>query len=554
MTHENFLNTYRCAFQVGSQKTERSHFAIMISLLTRTIFHFLLFTNTIYGYTPVGRYGHSATLIGTKIYFFGGLINDQNISPELFYLDLSKNISTADLNYVSTDFSIPDGIQGVFSAAVSAGITTSTTIFGYGGETNVGSIIRDPFQSPNNTFFSIDTRNSSSPSISISRQSTNGPGSRMNLNTVIDTNGYMYIFGGYDGVFKDRSMYILDTRNLTWSIILRPNAPDFLWGYTSTLLKDGRILYIGGNRVATENNPNRGTDMNIIQAFNTLNSQWSQLVATSDEIIPSRSGHTAILSSDGNKIIIYGGSLNQTSSNGGIAALDIPSFQWSLPSNQNLGPSAIPNQHTAVLFNDYMIIAFVSMGFRSSGKRNDTSSGDLNILDIANGNYQWVDFTDRPLPSSQSKTTLENSSNSSTTEENSSSESFNSAPSHNNGLPIWSIVVMTILAFIVFLVAFFGIRKYFLTRPHITDQPTTSHISSTSHIPSVFSVEGSPKLLRDSNEVVDNQVYVNRLTRYIWDIRIPRQKDIVRVINTVFQWTAIFLVMNDDFLLKKPGR
>src|ERR1051326_6721171 len=44
-------------------------------------------------YAPKGRYLHTATLIGTKIYFLGGVLNVDatQFSNEFFYLDISKS-------------------------------------------------------------------------------------------------------------------------------------------------------------------------------------------------------------------------------------------------------------------------------------------------------------------------------------------------------------------------------------------------------------------------------------------------------------------------------
>src|SRR3954452_20636051 len=43
-------------------------------------------------YVPTGRYLHTATLVGTKIYFLGGVISiEPQFTNEFFYLDISKS-------------------------------------------------------------------------------------------------------------------------------------------------------------------------------------------------------------------------------------------------------------------------------------------------------------------------------------------------------------------------------------------------------------------------------------------------------------------------------
>src|SRR5688572_20727570 len=42
-------------------------------------------------FSPAGRSGHSSVLVGDKIYFFGGELDENRNSDEIFYLDVSES-------------------------------------------------------------------------------------------------------------------------------------------------------------------------------------------------------------------------------------------------------------------------------------------------------------------------------------------------------------------------------------------------------------------------------------------------------------------------------
>src|ERR1044072_4985313 len=63
-------------------------------------FIFLLF-HGVDSYTPTGRVGHSSALVGDRLYFFGG--NEDNfVSNDAFYLDLSQNFDVANPPWLET--------------------------------------------------------------------------------------------------------------------------------------------------------------------------------------------------------------------------------------------------------------------------------------------------------------------------------------------------------------------------------------------------------------------------------------------------------------------
>src|ERR1051325_9471608 len=87
----------------------------------------------------VGRCMHTATLIGTKIYIFGGSIGgigkDFNGSNDFFYLDISKPFDKATKALPFVDLSDKaSGIPPHFGAATSAFGKPEDSIFFFGGD------------------------------------------------------------------------------------------------------------------------------------------------------------------------------------------------------------------------------------------------------------------------------------------------------------------------------------------------------------------------------------------------------------------------------------
>src|ERR1043165_10147550 len=76
--------------QINVKKKKMQNLIIYI-----IIFHLIFNVNC--QYVPMGRSMHTATLVGTKIYFFGGAIGRINIDKDLktlndfFYLDISRS-------------------------------------------------------------------------------------------------------------------------------------------------------------------------------------------------------------------------------------------------------------------------------------------------------------------------------------------------------------------------------------------------------------------------------------------------------------------------------
>ncbi|PKY44016.1 hypothetical protein RhiirA4_512033 [Rhizophagus irregularis] len=355
---------------------------------------------------PEPRYGHSSTLVGTKLYFFGGLgsgSENNSLSTQTFFLDVSKPFRIDNPPWTIVQSPIPVGIS---QAQSFAGGNSKDQIFLYGGErknpTNF-SLIYD------NIIYLFDTRTQSwnIPPIGVV------PSLRRKMQIPVDNNGEAYLFGGQDeyNVFKD--MNIFDSINLRWSLNISANdftTPRQRSDYTATLLKNGMIIYIGGWEINDKGLPDY-VDMSQLSIFDTKQSLWGITQADGDQIGPRR-GHQAALTSD-EKIIIYGGVIdggvnNETwvSASPVLAVLDTKKgkFRWSIPQTSKTSGKEPPPliYSTSIVIGDYMIMTFGNIT-NSLTNPSETSS-ELYLLDTRN--FTWVDTFEPPKPSSPSYTLI----------------------------------------------------------------------------------------------------------------------------------------------------
>ncbi len=110
------------------------------------------------------------------------------------------------------------------------------------------------------------------------RPNIKGIETRLYIDSVMDDNGKMYIFGGtFNNTLFFNDMAVLDTVELSWSISIPANSPNSRVGYTATLLSNGIIVYIGGWEFV------KGVgrqDVNIkrISLYDTKSLTWSMKV------------------------------------------------------------------------------------------------------------------------------------------------------------------------------------------------------------------------------------------------------------------------------------
>ncbi|PKC16598.1 galactose oxidase [Rhizophagus irregularis] len=323
-------------------------------------------------FIPGPRTGHTATLIGNKIYFIGGYNFSIPKESDVFYYDGNKLAWVEVNNQVSgQDADMP--LQ--FGHTANIGGPKQDLIFIIGG---------DRFS----TVYQLDTKTNKIITPIILGDSPN----RDNLICMSSViyKGIIYLFGGVEideagklNLYNNH--YIFDTINLNWKVGSFIDAPPPRYKHTATLV-DEIIYYIGGIQMI--NSYASYASMSIIFRYSTISNTWSSKVATGNT--PGlRDGHSAVLVEG--KIYIFGGAYYGSSPTESIAMLDTNNLEWSIPSFKNPrrpNMPTLPNlvYHTATLVDKRMFVAF---GNDTDNKVNGYKglNTDFYIFDF--NNFEW---------------------------------------------------------------------------------------------------------------------------------------------------------------------
>ncbi|KAF0451182.1 galactose oxidase [Gigaspora margarita] len=346
-----------------------------------------LISSLVFCQAPSSRWELVSTLVGDKLYFFGGWVANNTASDEVWYIDLSIPFNTATPPWSKTT-NMPVGYN--FGSAIYDNDMSSVYLIG-------GNAFLP--NTPNFTFghilYAFDTVNSqwSTPDVKF-----DAPFYFPVEMPAVYKSGKVYAAGGKTALLSDKNQtvinnltLILDVASMTWSTSLKiPFAPI---DHTATLLPNGLIVHIGGYTFPMIN-------MSLIQIFDTNTLSWSTKNASGD-FINARLGHTAVLTRNGS-IIIYGGSL--FSSHGpnvcpDLAVLDTNAWIWYIPvlPKENAPPPL--TFHSAALYNDYMIIAF---GRATIVYDNIAINNNIYLFDT--NNYLWVTEMSPPSNTTQTPT------------------------------------------------------------------------------------------------------------------------------------------------------
>ncbi|KAF0403432.1 galactose oxidase [Gigaspora margarita] len=386
----------------------KSLYYILFFVIFSSVYYFVICQNV-----PSPRIQQTSTLVGTRLYFFGGATS-LNVFSEVWYLDLSNSFETSTSPWHS-DVAMPVGYN--FGTSSLSPIDNST-VFLIGGMTWTKDTNNYLYTS---SVYKFNSKNSqwTIPSINNFNSSF---ATRYATQAVVSNNGAIFVFGGSNYTINDNiintifdDMNILDINTMIWSTQTQ-YRPEFLNGfdYTATLLPSGLIVYIGGGGTSFNN-------LSQIQIFNT-------------NLIPGKL----------NPIIIYGGAgYNSSGSIGNVfsdlAVLDTNSWLWTVPSVSGTRAPPPLSMHSAALYKNYMIIAF--------GATSSTSlSNNCYILDIQNQNYTWVTKFN-VLTTTNPVIQTHNNGNSSTEQANNNSSNL------YFGIGIGAGVVS--LAIVLFIIGFF---------------------------------------------------------------------------------------------------
>ncbi|KAI8055013.1 hypothetical protein BDF22DRAFT_774527 [Syncephalis plumigaleata] len=313
---------------------------------------------------PLGRIGHTATLLGKSIYVVGGA---QNIFDSSSYvnetqafikLDVSKPFDVRSPPWKSVD--VTGQRPFLIAGHVAATDASNSYMLVSGGYTTM----------PNNT-------NLSWQYIAESRQwtivpSKGGPINRHVFMAMANDGARFYVNGGFNtstnggdipneqngninggSIQANReSGHVWNSQDGSWSQIPKPDVN--VSAHTLSYVSSGNILVLMGG---DENNPDGIRKINKLDAvhvFSPSNNTW-RVQNTSGEVPEPRSGHTASVSGD--NIIIYGGSNENGTVYNDVSVLNTKSWTWRKPKIENL-PRGHAYSSAVLVGNTYMFIMF----------------------------------------------------------------------------------------------------------------------------------------------------------------------------------------------------
>ncbi|CAG8459257.1 3803_t:CDS:2 [Acaulospora morrowiae] len=321
-------------------------------------------TNGVESFTPRPRFQHSSVLSDSKLFILGGKYEDQGVSSEIFYIDLSESFKTSNIPWKSLS---PIPVQSYCAAAATSGQDNSI-IYLFGG------IMIDPITSNpsfNSLIYAFDIK---AETWSIPIIHRNQPSGRYGMSAATIKNAKIYIYGGVsdpltgsNSTIYPREMNILDSIQSSWLLDASgSNSPSGRIYYSATMLSSGIIYYIGG----------------LEQSTNSLNVTNINLTASGNGI-QNRYAHTAVATTD-NKIIIYGGATYPDGSGVApvLAVLYISNFTWYAPSVTGMNSPPQLKYHTAGISGKYMILAY--------GNITDSNTLNPEVYIVDTNKYSFV--------------------------------------------------------------------------------------------------------------------------------------------------------------------
>jgi len=226
------------------------------------------------GPTPVGRSYHTASVIGQKVYIFGGNDGAKRLN-DLWIIDTKR----MQWQKIYANGPIPKERSGHTCSVI------GDNLWIFGGVTGGGKIHL-------NDVWILDT-----VAMEWRIVTPSGPKPRERSGHSAATIGdKIYIFGGYDGEGRLDDIWILDTTNIKWKQPgIKGHPPKERKSHTATSIGEN-ILVFGGYG---------GSDrLNDLWNFNTIKMEWEQ-IKVNNKLPGGRSAHSASLVDS--RLIVFGG-------------------------------------------------------------------------------------------------------------------------------------------------------------------------------------------------------------------------------------------------------
>ncbi|KAK4516915.1 uncharacterized protein ATC70_000242 [Mucor velutinosus] len=195
-------------------------------------------------------------------------------------------------------------------------------------------------------------------------------------------------FNNTDGLYNSYAGFyyftFLNLNTNTWSIPQQSIGPaDYHTSPTATYHPaTKKIFYLGGTYYNSTSQSLFNSYFTYAMTFDTTNGLWSYEPLSGPDYPKERKMHTATLLSDGQNILIYGGTYDdKVAVQDYCYTLNVPKMTWRMHTlTAPLGVSGPRSHHSAVLVNGTNL--FIMFGLDLSGN----PTNDLMILDVADVN------------------------------------------------------------------------------------------------------------------------------------------------------------------------
>eukprot|EP00743_Colponemidia_sp_Colp-15_P003479 GILK01003757.1.p1 GENE.GILK01003757.1~~GILK01003757.1.p1 ORF type:complete len:615 (+),score=65.01 GILK01003757.1:73-1917(+) len=299
------------------------------------------------------RYAHTTSLVGSKLFVFGGFGEGEGGRwlNDLYVLDIQDPKKSQRTKGHSVP--IPPSYASVTAVPNETSPSSSTA-------SSPGSV--HPVRLPT---FPSDSASTSltGPVLSWSKPVTQGkapPPRAAHTCTVVGS--HLWFFGGNDGSQFFNDVHVLDTETLTWlQPIPEGAAPNVRAGHTATAVKRDMYIFGGGD---------------VKQLFNDLwilhtdTRRWREAKISGTPPTP-RAGHSTVAVNG--KLFVFGGGDSSRVLND-LHLFDTASLTWSRPSDTGVVPAPRAG-HTATLVGSRIF-------FFGGGDVDGRVFSDLHVLDL----------------------------------------------------------------------------------------------------------------------------------------------------------------------------
>jgi len=353
--------------------------------------------------TPRPQGYGASVLVGTTLWVFGGFVQDADYpsfgitSNQLWSLDLSKpqNINSPLWTDHTSDGASISFVNHRAYTDIILGFDKKT-LYIYGGDTVSTSTESQSI----NEIIAYDT-----VAHTWSLPTVNGdvPPPLGFMSVASDAKEVAYYFGGKmtnytspianDTIIRNDAMFTLKTDFTAFTIMTPPSWVIGRVGHTATMVYGTQMFIIGGytldqKSASSVDMTSHYVDLSYNLVYDTIHSTWSAFNTTSPQYPPIRKMHTAVLSPDGNSIIIFGGvsaTIAGIKFYNDVWVLDVGNSTWR--SVQTTGPIPGPRAyHNAAVIGTQMVVVFGDDSLTTSYPR----YGDTNILELSTNPWTWV--------------------------------------------------------------------------------------------------------------------------------------------------------------------